>query len=423
MGIKKFQQSKIARQRHNLKNNLLNMKYYFFWFLLFLGLILNSRSLAANSDLTLNDSLSVSLRIALQLHPVNLGEKPKKKRSLKSIKNWYFGGFWGRTIKNMVFFGRSHGRSWQRYQISKYRLGDFIGINNDVGLTISAQTIDDMQKAPWFLSIPDIIRPDIKGLSGKRIFLSEETLGRLVVREPVVKSVTGTSRIFSFAGLYASVWWTEGALYSGLSGALNEIEALRNVRGIAAKSVATLFSKNGTLFNQAAGISFGFESTLFMGGRNFRVKWGSFFLEGKYRYERLLFTDLTYGSPILKDLILSGTAPKDILIKNGVPSVVAGPLSSLVFKDGLVLPIFGSPPVPVLKGNRHSLIGRLGTSYAIKGYDKIEKDRFKVYGDFWIECLLSRESSRHFWNKQSPKLVGIKYNLNIGLSLAFWTAE
>ena len=399
------------------------MKHYFFWFLLFWGLLLGSRPVAANPSLLLNDSLSVSLRIALQLHTVKLGEKPKKKRHLRAIKDWYFGGFWGRTIKNMVFFGRSHGRSWQRYQISEYRLGDFIGVESDLGLTISAQTIEEMQKAQWFLSIPKIIRPDIQGLSGKTIFLSEETLGRLVAREAVSKSVTGTSRILSFAGLYASAWWTEGALYSGLSGALNEIEALRNVRGIAAKSVATLFSKNGTLFNQAAGISFGFESTLFTGGRNFRVNWGSFFLEGKYRYERLIFTDLTYGSPILKDLILSGTSPKDILIKNGVPSVVASPLSSLLFKDGLVLPIFGSPQVPVLKGNRHSLIGKLGASYSIKGYDKIEKDRFKVYGDLWIECLLSRESSRHFRNKQAPKLVGIKYNLNIGFSIAFWTAK
>jgi len=224
------------------------------------------------------------------------------------------------------------------------------------------------------MSIPKIVRPNIEGLSDKRIFLSEEMLGRLVSREEVRKSVTGTSRILSFAGLYASAWWTEGALYSGLSGTLNEIEALRNVRGIAARSVAELFSKNGTLFNQAAGISFGFESTLFTGGRNFRVNWGSFFLEGKYRYERLIFTDLTYGSPILTDLILSGTSPKDILIENGVPSVIANPLSSFVFKDGLVLPIFGSPPVPVLKGNRHSLIGRVGANYSIKGYDKIAKE-------------------------------------------------
>jgi len=399
------------------------MKHTFFWFLLFLGLLLDSHLVAANPDIPLNDSLSVSLRIALQLHTVKVGEKPKKKRKWRAIKNWYFGGFWGRTIKNMVFFGRSHGRSFQRYEISEYRLGDFIGVNNDLGLTISPQTIEEMQQAPWFLSIPKIIRPDIGGLSGKRIYLSEETLGRLVVRNPVVKSVTGTARILSFAGLYASAWWTEGGLYSGLSGTLNEIEALRNVRGIAAKSVATLFSKNGTLFNQAAGISFGFESTLFTGGRNFKMQWGSFFLEGKYRYERLLFTDLTYGSPIVEDLILSGTSPKDILIKNGVPSVMASPLSSVVFKEGLVLPIFGNPPVPVLKGHRHSLIGRLGASYAIKGYDKIAKERFKVYGDFWVECLLSRESSRHFRNKQAPKLVGIKYNLNIGCSIAFWTAK
>jgi len=367
---------------------IFKMKHHFFWFLLFLGLILDSHLVAANPDLPLNDSLSVSLRIALQFSTVDLGEKPKKKRFLRAIKNWYFGGFWGRTIKNMVFFGRSHGRSWQRYQISDYRLGDFIGVNQDLGLTISAQTIDDIQKAEWFMSIPKIVRPNIEGLSDKRIFLSEEMLGRLVSREEVRKSVTGTSRILSFAGLYASAWWTEGALYSGLSGTLNEIEALRNVRGIAARSVAELFSKNGTLFNQAAGISFGFESTLFTGGRNFRVNWGSFFLEGKYRYERLIFTDLTYGSPILTDLILSGTSPKDILIENGVPSVIANPLSSFVFKDGLVLPIFGSPPVPVLKGNRHSLIGRVGAR-----------------------------------NKQAPKLVGIKYNLNIGFSIAFWTGK
>lgn len=399
------------------------MKYNFFGFLLLLGLILDSRPVAANPDLPLNDSLSVSLHIALQLNILNLGKKPKNKRPLKAIKNWYLGGFWGRTIKNMVFFGRSHGRSWQRYHISEYRLGDFMGVNNDLGLTISAQTINDIQKAPWFLSIPKIVRPNIEGLSGKRIFLNEETLGRLVAREAVVKSVTGTSRILSFAGLYASAWSTEGALYRGLSGTLNEIEALSNVKGIAAKSVVELFSKNGKLFNQAAGISFGFESTLFTGGRNFKVKWGSFFLEGKYRYERLIFTDLTYGSPILKDLILSGTAPKDILIKNGVPSVVAGPLSSFVFKDGLVLPIFGSPPVPVLKGNRHSLIGRLGASYSVKGYDKIAKERFRVYGDLWAEFLFSRESSRHFRNKQAPKLVGIKYNLNVGFSIAFWTVK
>lgn len=397
------------------------MKRPFFCFLLFLGLSLYARPVAASAGLALNDSLSVSLRIALQIQPVNFGEKPKKKRTLRAIKNWYFGGFWGRTIKNMVFFGRSHGRSWQRYQISDYRLGDFIGVEQDLGLTISAQTIEEMQKASWFLSIPKVIRPDIAGLSGKNIFLSEATLNRLVAREAVGKSVKGTSRILSFAGLYASAWWTEGALYAGLSGTLDEIEALNNVKGIAAKSVAELFSKNGTLFNQAAGISFGFESTLFTGGRNFRVKWGSFFLEGKYRYERLIFTDLTYGSPLLQDLLLSGTAPKDILIKNGVPSVVADPLSSVVFKEGLVLPIFGSPQVPVLKGHRHSLIGRAGASYAIKGYDQIEKERFKVYGDFWIECLLSRESSRHFRNKQAPKLVGTKYNLNVGFSIAFWT--
>lgn len=399
------------------------MKRIFFWFLLCLGLLLDSQPVAANPDLSHNDSLSVSLRIGLQLNTVNLGKKPKKKLSLKAIKNWYFGGFWGRTIKNMVFFGRSHGRSWQRYQISEYRLGDFIGVDNDIGLTISAQAIDNIQEAEWFLSIPKIVRPNIEGLSDKRIFLSEETLGRLVSREAVVKSVKGTSRILSFAGLYASVWWNEGALYRGLTSTLNEIDALNNVSGLAAKSVAELFSKNGTLFNQAAGISYGFESTLFTGGRNLRVNWGSFYLEGKYRYERLIFTDLTYGSPIFRDLILSGTSPKDILVRNGVPSVVAAPLSSLVFKDGLVLPIFGSPQVPVLKGNRHSFIGRLGASYSIKGYDKIDHERFRIYGDFWAECLLSRESSRHFRNKQAPKLVGIKYNLNVGFSIAFWTAK
>jgi len=243
-------------------------------------------------------------------------------------------------------------------------------------LTISAQAIDNIQEAEWFLSIPKIVRPNIEGLSDKRIFLSEETLGRLVSREAVVKSVKGTSRILSFAGLYASVWWNEGALYRGLTSTLNEIDALNNVSGLAAKSVAELFSKNGT-----------------------------------------------YGSPIFRDLILSGTSPKDILVRNGVPSVVAAPLSSLVFKDGLVLPIFGSPQVPVLKGNRHSFIGRLGASYSIKGYDKIDHERFRIYGDFWAECLLSRESSRHFRNKQAPKLVGIKYNLNVGFSIAFWTAK
>jgi len=125
-----------------------------FCFLLFLGLILDASPVGATPDLLLNDSLSVSLRIALQLNTVNVGKPPKKKRSLKAIKNWYFGGFWGRTIKNMVFFGRSHGRSWQRYQISEYRLGDFIGTNSDLGLTISAQAINDIQNAEWFLSIP-----------------------------------------------------------------------------------------------------------------------------------------------------------------------------------------------------------------------------------------------------------------------------
>jgi len=135
---------------------------------------------------------------------------------------------------------------------------DFIGVDNDIGLTISAQAIDNIQEAEWFLSIPKIVRPNIEGLSDKRIFLSEETLGRLVSREAVV--------------------WNEGALYRGLTSTLNEIDALNNVSGLAAKSVAELFSKNGTLFNQAAGISYGFESTLFTGGRNLRVNWGSFYL-------------------------------------------------------------------------------------------------------------------------------------------------
>jgi len=62
---------------------IFKMKHHFFWFLLFLGLILDSHLVAANPDLPLNDSLSVSLRIALQFSTVDLGEKPKKKRFLR----------------------------------------------------------------------------------------------------------------------------------------------------------------------------------------------------------------------------------------------------------------------------------------------------------------------------------------------------